>query len=121
MDDEKVWDEKYRPVPAYNATVYTLQFSRDAVRELNGEDCPFIHVSVDMFGMLSIIRYSWFGEYSTKGHKWSVAREILDWMVEWDLAQMRQISPDESDWFATEKLLSTPQENYWFELMETPK
>lgn len=109
-------DRNFEPVARYISTSYTIQLSRDAIRELRYKDCPFIIVSVDSFGMVDITKYSWFGEHSDSGKKHSIVKEIIDWLVEWELVQIRQIGPEDADWFATEKLINTPQENYWFEL-----
>lgn len=109
-------DSDFEPVAAYTATTYTIQLSREAVYQLRSKDCPFIVVSVDMFGMVDIVRYTWFGEHSYTSKKHSVVREIIAWLEEWGFVQTRQIGPEDSEWFATEKLVNLPQKNYWFEL-----
>jgi len=49
---------------------------------------------------------SWFGERLDK-MTWEAKNDIWAWLMEWELVVLRKIGPDDSEYFATQKLLDS--------------
>jgi hypothetical protein len=96
-----LWAEENAPIVNEVATVYSLRIPRDLTRRTS--DSANVYVEVDQYGMMNIhtgtywFRRDWKQDYS-------IQREIMDWLVEWEYAEWRQIGPEDSELFATEKL-----------------
>jgi len=83
-----------------------------------------IRVSVRVYqdGLVNLDRYSWFGKSGPKhgGYRlsdpkdkeiWDTNQEVYAWLSEWEFIELKRIGPEDSEWFATEKLIGTHNEN----------
>jgi hypothetical protein len=70
---------------------------------------PFVYVEVDEYGMVNIQshRTVWFGARPDTHNRitHSIYKEIYEWLVEWEFAEWKRIGPEDSELFATEKLV----------------
>lgn len=59
-------------------------------------------------GYVTIQGFNWFGKVSTAvtehRERESIYREIWEWLVEWEFVQLQPIGPEDSEYFATDKL-----------------
>jgi hypothetical protein len=64
--------------------------------------------------LVDVKRWYWFGLHSNNTvvgtieeiHKHQKARdEVYSWLTEWEFIELRQIGPEDSEYFATDKLL----------------
>jgi len=60
-------------------------------------------------GLVNIEMFRWFNDtrglhtpYSTE--IWNIEREIYEWLSEWELVKLVAIGPEDSEYFATDKL-----------------
>jgi hypothetical protein len=42
--------------------------------------------------------------------KWEAMRQVWSWLAEWDLVELKPIGPEDSEYFATDKLLEMEAE-----------
>jgi hypothetical protein len=113
-----LWAEENAPEVFYNATVYCVRYPFHIRRTLPTKVLPFVYLEVDPYGMVDVRSYHWFGATSSEGKDWRIQKEIFSYLQEWEYIQSIRIGPEDSEWFATDKLLSLPQENYWHEIRD---
>lgn len=78
-----------------------------------------IDVMLDVYddGLVDIKWYKWFGEDSRdydrkvatatiaeRNSHFEIKRQIMEYLSEWDLVELKRIGPEDSEWFATEEL-----------------
>ena len=109
-----LYSDECKPVAQFYSTMYRVSIPRPA--EYPTGEIPFVHVEVDYLGMVTIDRDRtfWSGTrlrtldiVNDNRSVNSLLQEIYDWLVEWELAEWRAIGPEDSELFATEKLMST--------------
>jgi hypothetical protein len=94
-----------------SVVTYTLAFTPERRRELNSEWKdpvtwnPFhVNVDVDEYGMATLGRHTrWFGK-GIRNMSHQEKREIYLWLQEWEFIELRPIGPEDSEYFATDKL-----------------
>lgn len=69
-----------------------------------------LHVERDDPHYINNLNWSWFGArnpltYNSKNwHLLDIEKEVFNWLHEWELIELRPISPEDSEYFATDKL-----------------
>jgi len=104
MADIDLWDAENEPVFSEVWTTYLVKLPHNTSRK--SDEMVFVYVEVDQYGLVSLDRQHtiWFGEkYSMSSHE--LARSIYEWLVEWEFAEWKAIGPEDSELFATEKLV----------------
>lgn len=104
--DLEIFDDALEPVPVEWSTTYLIHLPdsfRSKVPQVNF--VPFtIYVDVMEDGLLTLNHHTvWYGK-TIKDMKWDEEKEILDYLIEWELARWVRIGPEDSEVFATEKL-----------------
>lgn len=95
-----LWADENEPETHYWSKVYLVRIPRASER--TSSEQFFVYVEVDQYDIISIGGdSSWFGN---KVDRDNIHKEIYDWLVEWELAEWKQIGPEDSEIFATEKL-----------------
>lgn len=116
MSSIDLYADENKPVVHFYSTTYRVSISRPA--EVLTRDIPFVYVEVDYLDMISIdrSRTNWSGQrlgnldiVTDNRSVNSLMQEIYEWLVEWELAEWKAIGPEDSELFATEKLLSCPK------------
>lgn len=118
-DREEFWGnfdlfaDTHEPVvkPAY--MTYRIQLPKEVSTHFKTVTyTPYIiYLDVDRLGCASLNeRTYWFGNHA--GHMSHLHKqEIYDFLIEWELIEWRRIGPEDSELFATEKLLKEGVEN----------
>jgi hypothetical protein len=110
VPDIDLYADENRPLVRLASTTYRVSIPRPA--EVRTQDIPFVYVEVDYLDMISIDRRytNWDGlrgmdliEDNRSVN--SLLVEIYAWLVEWELAEWRRIGPEDSELFATSKLI----------------
>src|SRR5215831_11092115 len=106
------WDlyaEHNEPAVKHHAVVYHVQIPGHP-REVN------CRILVYRDGLIELDYFWWFGVKGPKeggGYRlsnpedkkiWDTRIEVLEWLHEWELIVLRRIGPEDSEWFATDKL-----------------
>jgi hypothetical protein len=58
--------------------------------------------------MINCRYWQWFGLHSSHkaaGNYQEALNEVWEWLVEWELIELRSIGPEDSEYFATDKLM----------------
>ena len=97
-----IYADSNEPTPVYWGRIYLLRLTHE---QTGRDQATSIWVNVDTYDELSVEKGTWLGEPVDR-QNWAQVREILDWLVEWEYAEWRRIGPEDSEVFATEKLLS---------------
>jgi hypothetical protein len=99
---EDLYDDENEPVVDETARVYHLALDRHRTGFRNWIT---VLISVDNYEMIHIDQGHWFGEkIDITNHTQML--EIYEWLVEWDYAEWKKIGPEDSELFATERLLA---------------
>lgn len=68
-------------------------------------------LSVDQYGYCELVDWYYFGKrdphepYNSETmYLYECEREVWDWLAEWELVELRPIGPEDSEFFATDKL-----------------
>lgn len=98
-----VYADEYEPVVSEAYTVYGIRFPRPA--EVKSSDIPyFLWVGVDNYGVISLESHThWYGKREPE-LDWVERMAIYEFLVEWELAEWRNIGPEDRELFATKKL-----------------
>jgi hypothetical protein len=110
-----LYDKKHEPVSKQAHVTYRVGLSPVALRSLKTSAYqPFIlYVDVDNYDMVSLGDTThWFGTRYAELSSDEI-QEIHEYLVEWELAEWKQIGPEDSELFATKKLTeSTMDERF---------
>ena len=89
-------------------TTYCLTIPRSM--EIQTRMIPYVYIEVDKYGVIGIDHYRtvWFGHNI---HDESMRREIIEWLIEWEYAEWRDIGPEDRELFATSKLTGEDNES----------
>lgn len=96
-----IYADEYEPIVNQHSRIYRIVIPKwDERRSI---DNGFVYVEVDNYGIISIQEKctTWFGEDISQP---SVRRDITSWLVEWELAEWKQIGSEDSELFATDRL-----------------
>jgi len=108
-DEVDIYSDVINPQAKPGAVIYTVMC-----------DYPFsmqmqVQVRVYHDGLANLEYYRWFGKTGPKhgGYRlsdpadkeiWDRNQEVLMWLSEWGFIELKRIGPEDSEWFATEKL-----------------
>ncbi len=110
-----LWDDKHAPVTKQSYVVYVIELplkvKKSWARAMYNPFTLWVGVSED--DTLHVIEHSiWFGKMHNELPR-EIQRDIVDYLIEWELAEWKQIGPEEKELFATEKLTeSTADERF---------
>jgi hypothetical protein len=100
-----LYADEHAPAAAHQAVVYTLGVNSEHKQPHPGRVIT-VYVAVDNYGMCHLEHNGfWLGEKVDPTNH-TLAREIYDWLVEWEYAEWKAIGPEDHELFATEKLTS---------------
>lgn len=113
MAEIDLYADENAPLIQFYSSIYRVTIPRPA--EFPTGEIPFVYVEVDNFGMISVDQRQtyWSGTrlrtldiVDDNRAVNSLLVEIHNWLVEWELAEWKAIGPEDSELFATEKLLT---------------
>jgi hypothetical protein len=104
-----LYSDGNEPEAHFVYTTYIVRLSRNANRK--SDEMAFVYVEVDQYGLLNLNEYRtiWFDDKLThvdagrSVHE--LRKQIYDWLVEWEFAEWKRIGPEDSELFATAKLI----------------
>lgn len=101
--DEDIYNDEYEPEPYHHSVIYRVEFPRDKMPQASW--APYrIYVEIDNYDQASLSKYTyWFGK-RLEDMSYEEQREIMDYLVEWELLEWKRIGPEDSELFATDKL-----------------
>lgn len=93
-----LYADENEPVSEFYATVYRVKFPRP------GEFNYWIYIEVDQYGMLILQDHTFFCGKTFRNMSRNERSEVYEFLVEWELAEWKQIGPEDRELFATERL-----------------
>ena len=103
-----LWDDNNEPIVRFNQAVYYVGLPSEVQMTMPTNEIPYVYVGVDKYGLVELVNFNWFGQYSRNvdsTKQGGIRREIYQWLEEWEIIESRRIGPEDSEWFATKKLL----------------
>jgi hypothetical protein len=90
-----IWSDENEPAIELSTIKYRVQLPKIGENFRNN----FFYAEVDKYGMVSVkgIGCNWFGAAPT-------FNEMMEYLVEWELAVLRSVSYEDMEYFATKKL-----------------
>ena len=111
MPDIDLWAEENAPTvkPAWRTYCIRIPNVRDTVIYLDVDDNDYSELPWETQSLYMIQGFnesisSWFGRRIDK-MTYKEREEIWEWLIEWELVVLRKIGPEDSEYFATDKLL----------------
>lgn len=100
-----IYNDDVKPGTRQHAVIYSIMFPHHKAPQSNFS--PYhIYVEVDEFDLTHISDYTyWYGKRAAD-MSWQERKEVLDFLCEWELIELRQIGPEDSEYFATDLLLN---------------
>ena len=92
--ENEIWNDDQKPVVHEHGKIYWI-------RTPDHKHGAFVEVELES-GMVGISTSWGFGDPNAK--EWQRNREAMDWLVEWELAEWKNIGPEDAELFATKKL-----------------
>lgn len=105
-----LYADENEPVAKYHSITYLVKIPD---KSASVDKAPVVYVEVDEYGLVNVGGNSiWQGTgvgaqtsyYDPRSYH-SRVMEIYDWLVEWELCEWKRIGPEDSELFATEKLV----------------
>lgn len=97
----------YTDEPTFTFSHTTYRITIPNQMEKPSKLIPYVYVEVDQYNMITVdrARTTWIRGFSPSENK--TLMEIYEWLIEWELAEWRDIGPEDRELFATEKLKET--------------
>jgi hypothetical protein len=99
-----LWADENEPEVTQVALIFRVCLQRSLHFTSPSDELPWIYVEVDKWGVISIGEATRFPVEGYSKDVYAHQREVMDYLVEWELAEWRAIGPEDSELFATEKL-----------------
>lgn len=100
-----LWADENEPVITSIATEYIVTLPRGRHRKISEDVAIYVQVETGPTPSLLSIQFDK-GNWMGRPPRWDDYKEIRDWLIEWELAESRQIGPEDSELFATEKMVN---------------
>lgn len=111
--NEVLWIDDNEPKCAYHGTLVSVHVPGHRAKV----NCQ---VLVYHDGLIELNHFTWFGVTGPKAGGyllgnaddrkiWDAGREVLGWLQEWDLIELRPIGPEDSEYFACLTLMELAQ------------
>jgi hypothetical protein len=100
-------DNENKPIVKHSHITFCVILPREAAIKLPGSVYnPYtIYLDVDDLGGVSLgSRTYWYGK-RVEDMEWEEQMEVFDFLAEWELIKSVQVGPEDSEWFATDKLV----------------
>lgn len=111
--DFDLYADENKPEVKFFRAVYRLELPWQVQRTFDRVlDVPFhVCIAVADDGLVDLEPNTWWFGKQVKDMDWNERREILDWLVEWEIAEWKAISPEDAELFVTQEFLDRLEKN----------
>lgn len=109
---DDIWDDDKKPTS--DVTRFTVVY-RYPSKSFMLPDVGWAKLSVDLLSSeVCLVDWAWFGHRAPRDRKYDsdnfdlidVRKEVLEWLRLWEIIELRQVGPENAEWFITDHAMS---------------